>query len=303
MHTLIAILLSMSLNIGRPAPDRKHYEIFIVSGQSNAREMYAEGVRRAIEDSHLFTNPIIFHRNHSGQSMVRWVQGTDGNYTPGNLMLADFESPLNSSRLESLIRSIRLEGSTWEISGFFWFQGESDSGFYGQIIEYEGRFRYMLDQISVLQNRGRPIPFVMTAIDYNHNLEDELEYPIEMIEFLRSTQYQIAADDPYGLIFDSRGWPRVDLWHVGDQDDPNGQYGAVRDLGYEQGVALIDAFAPAPCPPDFSDPYRVLDSSDVQAFFRLFYSKDPLADFNSDGELDFFDVELFFEAFDHGCKD
>ncbi|MCA9304575.1 MAG: hypothetical protein KC996_10680 [Phycisphaerales bacterium] len=301
MHTLVAILLSTVWNIGQPAPGREHFDIFLVSGQSNAKVEYAEGIRRAIEDSHGWTNPIILHQNHSGQPMKRWIDGVNGNYFFNNLFFADFWSTHHTSGLETLIRSIRENGDTFSIAGFFWFQGESDSGFYGEILEYDDRFRFMLDQISLLHNRGRPVPFVITAVDYNHDLEDQLEHPVKLFNFMRQTQFQLASESPVGLASDSRGWPRLDLWHIGDQSDPNGQYYLLNDFGYEQGTLFAEAFGPPPCPADISAPFRILDSNDVQYFYRLYLSLDPSADFTGDGVIDFFDVAAFFGAFELGC--
>ena len=303
MHTLIAILLSTVLDFGQPAPERQHFDIFIVSGQSNARAMYADGIQRAIEDSHLYNNPVVFHRNHSGQPISRWVTGVGGVYEPAGLFFSDFWSTHHTSGLETLIRSIRDNGDTFAIKGFFWFQGESDSGFYGEISEYSGRFRFMLDQIKDRHNHGRPFPFVITVVDYNHDLEHLFPYSPKIFDLMRQTQTLIAEDDPFGLVSDSRGWPRLDLWHVGDLDHPSGQYGPVFDLGYEQGVALTTAFGPEACLPDLSRPYRLLDILDIESFYQHYQSGRLIAGFSGDGRLDSFDVFAFFEAFVQGCPD
>lgn len=303
MHTLVAVLVTTLLNIGQPAPEREHHEIFIVSGQSNARAMYAEGVMRGIKDSRLWNNPVLYHRNHPGQGMFRWVTGDEGTHAPAGLFLADFENQFNTSGLDRLIESIRDNGDTYEIAGFFWFQGESDSGFTGEVFPYSGRFRYMLDQIAIHNNRGRPIPFVITVVDFNPDFMDQMTYPLSVFEYMRSVQFAIAEDDPNGLAFDSRGWPRLDLWHVGDRDHISGQYGPVRDMGYEQAIAFADAFGPAPCAADLAHPYRVLDEQDVEHFYRAFKAENPIADFVQDGVFDFQDVKAFFDEFGQGCKD
>lgn len=303
MHTLVAILLSTLLNIGQHAPDREHHEIFIVTGQSNARAMYADGVMMGLRESRLWNNPVLYHRHRSGEGMFRWVTGTDGDYAPGSLFLADFDNHFNTSGLEHLIRSIREQGDTYEIAGFFWFQGESDSGFTNEVFAYSGRFRFLLDQIAERHNWGRPIPFVITIVDHNTEFQDQLPGSVSLFEFMRGVQFAIAEDDPNGIAFDSRGWPRLDLWHVGDRDHISGQYGPVRDMGYEQALAFADAFGPPPCPADLSLPYRVLDELDVEHFYRAFKSENPIADFVEDGVFDFQDVKAFFDAYAQGCKD
>lgn len=45
----------------------------------------------------------------------------------------------------------------------------------------------------------------------------------------------------------------------------------------------------------------VLNFFDVQQFLGLFSAHDPRADFNGDGAFDFFDVQSFLQAFSVGC--
>ncbi len=54
------------------------------------------------------------------------------------------------------------------------------------------------------------------------------------------------------------------------------------------------------CPPDLNSD-GTLDFFDVQAFLQAFSSHNPVADFTHDGLFDFFDVQAFLQAFSSGC--
>lgn len=54
------------------------------------------------------------------------------------------------------------------------------------------------------------------------------------------------------------------------------------------------------CPPDFSGD-GTLDFFDVQLFLNAFADRDPSADLNSDSLFDFFDVQMYLGAFAYGC--
>lgn len=61
------------------------------------------------------------------------------------------------------------------------------------------------------------------------------------------------------------------------------------------------AFAVAPaCVADFNADGE-LDFFDVQAFLSAFAADDPAADLTGEGTLDFFDVQAFLAAFSAGC--
>lgn len=52
---------------------------------------------------------------------------------------------------------------------------------------------------------------------------------------------------------------------------------------------------------DLAGPFGQLDFFDVSAFLNAFNAQDPVADFNSDGAWDFFDVSAFLGLFNAGC--
>ena len=57
---------------------------------------------------------------------------------------------------------------------------------------------------------------------------------------------------------------------------------------------------PAPCPADFTGDGN-LNFFDISAFLNAFAANDPSADFTNDGRFNFFDVSVFLTAFAAGC--
>jgi len=52
---------------------------------------------------------------------------------------------------------------------------------------------------------------------------------------------------------------------------------------------------------DFAEPFGELDFFDVLAFLQAFSASDPSADLNNDSLFDFFDVQAYLNAFSGGC--
>ncbi len=62
----------------------------------------------------------------------------------------------------------------------------------------------------------------------------------------------------------------------------------------------VAAYLAAACPADLTGDGN-LDFFDVSAFLNAFNAQDPGADFTGDGQFDFFDVSAFLNAFTAGC--
>jgi len=83
--------------------------------------------------------------------------------------------------------------------------------------------------------------------------------------------------------------------------DLNGDGRADLALGYAGDTSIRVFFAQAPaCPADLTGDGN-LDFFDVSAFVNAFAAMDPQADFTDDGVFDFFDVSAFVNAFSAGC--
>jgi len=63
---------------------------------------------------------------------------------------------------------------------------------------------------------------------------------------------------------------------------------------------IVDFTPPAACAPDINGDGE-LNFFDVLAFLQAFSNNDPVADFTNDGIFDFFDVLAFLQAFSTGC--
>lgn len=298
MRASTTLSLCALIAAGTAASAQTHRDIIIVSGQSNARLAYANGVFLAIEDSGRYENPVLFHRHRSGNRMSFWVNGTPGNYTLNTNFLEDFWNPDGTADLQQFIAGIEADGDTWDIAGFFWFQGEGDTGSYTQINNYAGRFMHLLNTLEFNLGLDHRIPFIITAIDYNGDDDwlASINRTPELIEAMRDAHFQIGDSVPWAATSDSRGWPRIDLWHVGDHDDPRGTYWPVRDLGGEQALMFLDLPTPASRADLNADGLH--DLRDIALFIDWFPVGDPRADLAPPADtFDLADIQAFVDAF------
>jgi hypothetical protein len=243
--------------------------LFIVSGQSNARQMYAYGVECGLRAGGDWENVRVYHAYRSGNWMFQWVDGVEGEYTAAQNFTEDLWAPDGSSGLQMEIQKLEDEGHTVTIEGMFWFQGEGDTGGGLHRREYQPRLTWMLNQ---LWDHYGDFDVVLTKIDWNHDLLDDLlaigRTP-EDIEEVRAA-LQATADDLGLGIMDSRDRKRIDVWHIADRDDPRGNYAVVMDLGADEARLMIER-----------------NSCE--------------GDLNGDGVLDVFDVFKYLEIFNAGC--
>lgn len=260
------------------AAAQAHFNIIIVAGQSNARPAFAQGIYSELLASPTLTNPWLFHRHHSGNRMDRWVGGAAPNHTLGPNFLADFWNPEGTAGLQSFVETIEAAGQTWEIAGFFWFQGEADTSNPAHADRYASRFFHMLNTIESEFGLDARIPFIITKIDYNGDDDAlaQINRTPEDIEHIRDAQAWLGASVPWAAASDSRGWPRLDVWHVGDFLDPRGQYWPVFDLGAEQAHMFLSLPRPASRADLNAD--GVHDIADLIQFITWFRLSDPRAD-------------------------
>lgn len=244
--------------------------LFIVTGQSNARSNYALGIEAGLRASGEYERVVVFHKRHGGNWLNQWILNEGGGvYSPGTNMTNDLWASDGSSELQQLIASLEADGHTVKVEGFFWFQGESDTINAGSRATYQARFEWM---ISTLRSHYGNFDLLVTLVDWNHDLTDQLiqdGYMPEWVDELRQVLIDTAASLG-GVHHDSRGYPRSDLWHVSVSDDPRGFYAAVTDLGADQAGVFLD--------------HTICE-----------------VDLNRDGLLDFFDVSAFLQAFNAGC--
>jgi len=243
--------------------------LFVVTGQSNARLQFAIGIESGLRASGDWERVKVFHAYRSGNWLVEWVAGYDGAYSPGSNYTEDLWASDGSSGLQQYIAALEGEGHTVTIEGFFWFQGEGDTGSQLHQGEYQPRLTWMLNE---LWSHYGGFDVVLTKIDWNHNLPDELaaiNRTPEDVEAIR-TALQATADDLGIGIMDSADRVRADVWHIADAADPRGYYGVATDFGADQARLMIERSS---CE----------------------------ADLTGDGTLDIFDVFKYLEIYNTGC--
>ncbi|GEM_PF-4261839 len=244
-------------------------DLFIVTGQSNARLQYALGIDAGLRATGRYENPIVFSATRSGNWLNRWVDDGPEGFIYGTNFTEDLWAEDGSSALQELIADLESDGDTVTIRGFFWWQGEGDTGSPAAQAVYSSKLQWMVQQ---LESKYNEFDTLFTLIDFNHDLLEDLQdinREPEDVEAIRNA-IQNAADSRGGAVHDSRPYPRTDVWHVSNFDDHRGTYGPVYDIGGDQAKAFVEHV--------FCD-----------------------ADLNSDHVADFFDLQLFLNALMQGC--
>lgn len=262
----LALIALLTLVVCSSSAVSDEISLFVVAGQSNARPEYAIGIESGLRASGRWENVVVYNQHKSGSWFSGWVNGIQtGNYSPAGFYNEGFWASDGSSELQQRIAQLELEGHTVTVEGFFWFQGEGDTGGTARhIAGYSDALIWMIDS---LRGRYGKFDVVITLVDWNHDRPGELgaigRTP-EKVDQIRA-QLAIAADDLDGLTADSRGWVRTDLWHISDSNDPRGLYAAATDFGADQAGLMIQM---STCEGDLTGD-GVLDFFDISAFLRL----------------------------------
>ncbi|MFK7759765.1 MAG: sialate O-acetylesterase [Phycisphaerales bacterium] len=261
-----AVLLVSLGTMHSPADE---ISLFVVTGQSNARANYALGIESGLRASNQWENVKIYHSQRGGNPLSNWVAGVDGVFSESTNYTQDLWAADGSSALQQMIADLESQGHTVTVEGFFWFQGESDTLSIPDIQQYRSRINWMFN---TLRGHYGNFDLVMTIIDYNRERPDFIEIlgpPAENIEALRTILVE-SASDLSAATMDSKGWARLDRWHVGDANDPRGQYGISTDFGADQAGLMVSR---AQCQ----------------------------ADINGDGSINFLDISAFIQLIGAGC--
>jgi len=260
--TMVTMLAGLSIATTTLAED---IDLFIVTGQSNARPAFALGIESGLRASGEFDNVVVYNAQRSGNWLSQWMTDSNGEYSYAGNFLEDLWAPDGSSGLQQLIADLESDGDTVTVRGFFWWQGEGDTGSVNAQNTYSERLQWM---ISELQGYYGDFDVMLTLIDWNTAFPQSLENigrtPAD-VEAIRDALVD-AAVSMDAMYFDSRGYPRADLWHVASSDDPRGYYAPVTDLGADQARAFIESVF---CPADLNNDGS-LDFADVSAFLQLY---------------------------------
>ncbi len=253
--SLIAFIVVISSAYGSST-----VHVFFAGGQSNAVDTWFDGLNNTL--SNHYNNYILVTQRHSGNWLYQWYDnGPQDNYR------TDFYNSSGTGTLQLAFGNILTNGDTYQLNGFFWFQGEGDTGSATHVGQYNTRFHSMLNQIQTDLNL-KPFGYMLAVIDANRSLIS-LEQSV-LVDVLRQIQIEIG-NDPLGQSFDTAGYNRVDAWHV--------DWNSARQLGNDMALAYInkdtdkdgvmngdDAFPNNPGETLDSDNDGVGDSADVFPF-------------------------------------
>ncbi len=225
MHHFLSKTLTLFLFLFANFAHAETVNVFFAGGQSNAKLEWANGIEAALVNSNRYENVLVVHEIHSGNWLQSWY--LDGaqqdNYR------SDFFNASGTGALQTA-----LTGANTVFSGFFWFQGEGDSGWSVARDAYAERFNGMLNDIlASTPNIDKNFQTAFSIIDAEY---DNYELPGGRtpadINAMRDVLFSMAGDNHY----DTRGLERTDIFHL------------TPDALFTAGYGLGDTFATTPVP-------------------------------------------------------
>ncbi|MEA2069627.1 MAG: sialate O-acetylesterase [Verrucomicrobiota bacterium] len=208
-------------------------DIVFAGGQSNATGEWAGGIEMALVASGKFTNLQMVHTYHPGNWMMNWY--TD---EPRGNFDADFYNSSQTGALEVAWQEVLDAGKQPRLAGFFWFQGEGDTGSYDEQALYVARFNQILTLLKTHFEQPALPNFAVAIIDSNQDpaYDDDLiaiGRTDEMVDGMRAKLVELGMQ-ANGVAVDTRGATRTDLWHLTTTE---------RDrIGSEMALAFIQTF-------------------------------------------------------------
>lgn len=186
--------------------------IFFAGGQSNAKATWAASIASGLQAGY-GSSLVMVHTNHSGEGLANWFT-TEGKANYSN----DLFNAAGTGLLQTQIRAITNAGDQAVFQGFFWFQGETDTGSTASMDAYTNRFNAMMAQLKADLGLTNDVRFNVAVIDANASpdFDDDLAASGRsraMVEYLRSNQVALCAA-PQATNVDTRGYTRTDLWHL-----------------------------------------------------------------------------------------
>ena len=198
------------------ASEAKTVNVFFAGGQSNAKAEWASAIASGLQSGY-GTSLVMVYTNHSGQALANWyTTAPQANYSN------DMWNASGTGLLQSQISSITNAGDQAVFRGFFWFQGESDTGSntsaYAVMDAYTNRFTGMLSQLKADLGMTNEIRFCLAVIDADPSADydDDLSAggrDRACIEYFRTNQVFLGSM-PTGSYVDTRGYARSDVWHL-----------------------------------------------------------------------------------------
>ncbi len=169
-------------------------EVYLCFGQSNAHEMWADGIREVLTEYD--PSIVVIHQKHPGDSITQW-------YNDGiqNNLIEDI------AKVESSIEEQNLE--KYRIAGLFWFQGEADDkpDLAAQYNErFIGLYTYLKNYFDLDE-----LPTEIAQVQINQ--AEEYAASQANMDLIRAEQAKLAQE--LGLILhDTTDYNRRDLYHL-----------------------------------------------------------------------------------------
>ncbi len=199
-------------------------EVFFLGGQSNATGEWKRGIETELKKAYGDRPFVIVHGYHPGKWMKKWM--TD---QPQALFEEDFYREDGTGSLELAWQQLVESGQEPVLRGFFWFQGEGDTGNFEDQRAYAARFNRIRSLIAARFQQPEP-PFCVAVIDGNQDpVYDDPEKASgrtrEKVEGMRQVLFQLGQQDD-GVAFDTRDFKRTDFWHLPKEE----QFRAGQDM-------------------------------------------------------------------------
>ncbi|MCM8540411.1 MAG: sialate O-acetylesterase [Lentisphaeraceae bacterium] len=195
------------------AKEKELVDIVFVGGQSNAVSAWANGIKKELQSSKAFSNLVIVHKYHPGHWLQSWYsEKTNKDFDE------DFYNKDGSGALEKAWKNAIANGKTPRLAGFFWFQGEGDTGDPNIDKNYERRFNKILSLLQSHFKQTAPIPFAVAIIDANQ--DPRYNDPKVLVgrtrakvEKMRDIHKKLGKQTN-GVAVDTREFSRSDAWHL-----------------------------------------------------------------------------------------
>ncbi|QDS90687.1 hypothetical protein EC9_49010 [Rosistilla ulvae] len=211
--------------------EQEFTRVFFAGGQSNAKPRWAAKIQQELEKAY-GDRALLVHSYHPGAWLSGWIK--DGQVQ--NNYRVDFLNPEGTGALQKAINRLEANGKAWKFGGFFWFQGEGDSGSVAAMDQYTDSFNAMLGKIKNDFGIVDDFPQVIAVIDGNHaakyddpkNLAGRSRAAVDQ---MRGVLISLGSADGCGYV-DTRGMPRGDAWHLSQP--------ALAELGAAMGTKCVE---------------------------------------------------------------
>jgi hypothetical protein len=212
--------------------------VFFAGGQSNAKATWASAIASGLQAGY-GADLVMVATNHSGEGLANWfTSGPNANYSN------DLFNAAGTGLLQSRIHAITNAGDEVVFKGFFWFQGETDTGSYASMDAYTNRFRAMMAQLKQDLGMETDVNFMLAVIDGNPDpfYDDPANAAGRTradVDYLRGIQTNLCVA-PSGAYVDTRGYTRTDMWHLTTSE--------LTRLGTDMSTVFTNTFGISPPP-------------------------------------------------------